>query len=79
MGHWESECVSCREEVLGKNCRFLQGPDTSREDAELIRKAVTSQHPKPITVSPLCSSRALHHARALAVRDVVHSFPPEPG
>ncbi len=29
-----------REDVLGKNCRFLQGPETSREDIISIAKAI---------------------------------------
>ncbi len=29
-----------REEVLGKNCRFLQGPETDRKDIADIRKAL---------------------------------------
>ncbi|KAK9831773.1 hypothetical protein WJX74_008870 [Apatococcus lobatus] len=39
-----------RDEVLGQNCRFMQGPDTLREDLDTIRRALSSQHPKPITV-----------------------------
>jgi len=31
-----------REEVLGRNCRFLQGTDTSPQKVEMIRKAVAS-------------------------------------
>ncbi len=31
------------EEVLGRNCRFLQGPDTDREQIARIRAAVTDQ------------------------------------
>lgn len=29
-----------RDEVNGRNCRFLQGPDTSREDVARIREAI---------------------------------------
>lgn len=29
-----------REQVLGRNCRFLQGSDTSKEKVDMIRKAV---------------------------------------
>jgi hypothetical protein len=32
-----------REEVLGKNCRFLQGPNTSREAVATLRSAVAAQ------------------------------------
>lgn len=31
------------EEVLGKNCRFLAGPDTQEESRSLLRDAVTQQ------------------------------------
>lgn len=29
-----------KEEVLGKNCRFLQGPDTDKEDTSYIRNSI---------------------------------------
>ncbi|MGE7368374.1 PAS domain-containing protein [Neorhizobium sp. NPDC001467] len=32
-----------REETLGRNCRFLQGPGTNTEDVDKIRKAVASR------------------------------------
>nr|AML76465.1 putative LOV domain-containing protein [Plagiomnium insigne] len=32
-----------REEVLGRNCRFLQGPDTNPEDVQKIRQAVEEE------------------------------------
>ena len=28
------------DEIEGRNCRFLQGPETSRDDVDLIRKAI---------------------------------------
>nr|AHZ63903.1 phototropin [Coleochaete irregularis] len=37
-----------REEVLGRNCRFLQGPDTDKESVKKIREAIDQQ--KEITV-----------------------------
>lgn len=30
-----------REQVLGRNCRFLQGPETSKEKVEMIRKGLS--------------------------------------
>ncbi|MCU0886632.1 MAG: ATP-binding protein [Rubritepida sp.] len=36
------------EEVLGRNCRFLQGAGTEREAVRAIRRAMTEQ--KPVTV-----------------------------
>lgn len=33
------------DDVVGKNCRFLQGPDTDRSAAETIRRAITDQQP----------------------------------
>ena len=32
-----------REEIIGRNCRFLQGPDTSREDVAAIRAAIAEE------------------------------------
>ena len=40
-----------RAEVVGRNCRFLQGPDTSRYSVELIREAVRSE--REITIEML--------------------------
>nr|AML76589.1 putative LOV domain-containing protein [Akebia trifoliata] len=37
-----------REEILGRNCRFLQGPDTNQETVSKIRDAIREQ--KEITV-----------------------------
>ncbi len=33
------------EEVLGRNCRFLQGPRTDRETVQEIREALAEQRP----------------------------------
>nr|AML78517.1 putative LOV domain-containing protein [Streptocarpus ionanthus] len=32
-----------REDILGKNCRFLQGPETDRETVSMIRDAIDKQ------------------------------------
>ena len=40
-----------RADVVGRNCRFLQGPDTSRHSVELIREAVRSE--REITIEML--------------------------
>nr|AML78154.1 putative LOV domain-containing protein [Philonotis fontana] len=32
-----------REEVVGRNCRFLQGPDTNPEDVQKIRQAIEEE------------------------------------
>nr|AML78035.1 putative LOV domain-containing protein [Cathaya argyrophylla] len=37
-----------REEILGKNCRFLQGPETDRDTVQQIRDAIRDQ--REITV-----------------------------
>jgi PAS domain S-box-containing protein len=34
-----------RDEVLGRNCRFLQGPETDRETIRLIREAIQKREP----------------------------------
>src|ERR1700761_1976234 len=31
-----------REEILGRNCRFLQGPESNRDDILRIREAVAA-------------------------------------
>ncbi|MBB5744517.1 histidine kinase dimerization/phosphoacceptor domain -containing protein [Brevundimonas variabilis] len=33
-----------RDEIIGQNCRFLQGPDTSREAVANIRSALAEEH-----------------------------------
>ncbi|MCO5563403.1 hypothetical protein L7F22_017044 [Adiantum nelumboides] len=40
-----------REEILGRNCRFLQGPDTNRETVKQIRDAIDND--REITVQLL--------------------------
>ncbi|HEY8564577.1 MAG TPA: PAS domain-containing protein [Beijerinckiaceae bacterium] len=32
-----------REEILGRNCRFLQGPETDQRDVDRIREAIANQ------------------------------------
>ena len=31
------------EEVIGRNCRFLQGPDTDEKSTEIIREAIRNE------------------------------------
>lgn len=38
------------DEALGRNCRFLQGPDTSQEAIESIRAAIRAQTPITIDI-----------------------------
>jgi len=38
------------DEVLGKNCRFLQGPDTDPETIELIRQGIKHQREVNVTI-----------------------------
>ena len=40
------------EEVIGRNCRFLQGPETDPADIDTIRKAVAG-HPDPLVMELL--------------------------
>lgn len=40
-----------REEILGRNCRFLQGPDTDRAVVDQIRDAIAAR--RDITVQLL--------------------------
>ncbi|CAA9476389.1 MAG: Serine phosphatase RsbU, regulator of sigma subunit, partial [uncultured Solirubrobacteraceae bacterium] len=39
-----------REEVLGRNCRFLQGPDTDQAEIARLRRAVADEEPVTIEV-----------------------------
>lgn len=43
--------LSHREEVVGRNCRFLQGPATSEDDVTQIREALTADPPHAVTVT----------------------------
>jgi len=38
------------EQVLGRNCRFLQGPDTDRRTVDEIRKALQEQRPVSVDI-----------------------------
>lgn len=33
------------EEIVGRNCRFLQGPDTDRDEVRLLRDAIEAREP----------------------------------
>lgn len=39
-----------REEVVGRNCRFLQGPETSKEDIEKMKKAIAGEEKVMLTL-----------------------------
>ena len=39
-----------QQEVIGKNCRFLQGPETDKEDIEKMRKAIAAKEPITLTL-----------------------------
>nr|AML77325.1 putative LOV domain-containing protein [Torreya nucifera] len=39
-----------RDEVLGKNCRFLQGPDTNQADIEKIRQSIEVDQPCTVRI-----------------------------
>ncbi len=43
-----------REEVLGRNCRFLQGPDTDPASVDRIREAVATAEPIEIDIRNYC-------------------------
>lgn len=44
---------TARSEVVGRNCRFLQGPGTDPATVEQLRQALASDPPRPITVTLL--------------------------
>lgn len=39
-----------REEIIGRNCRFLQGPDTDRENLDLLKSAVVEKREITVTL-----------------------------
>ncbi|DBA87821.1 TPA: hypothetical protein ACH3X1_004819 [Trebouxia sp. C0004] len=39
-----------RDAVVGRNCRFLQGPQTDKVEVQRMRDAITAEPPQPITV-----------------------------
>nr|AML79635.1 putative LOV domain-containing protein [Lagarostrobos franklinii] len=39
-----------RDEVLGKNCRFLQGQDTDQEDVSKIRQSIEAEQPCTVRI-----------------------------
>ncbi|MFA1609482.1 PAS domain S-box protein [Halobellus rubicundus] len=39
-----------REEVIGRNCRFLQGADTSDETVARLRRAIDAERPVSVTI-----------------------------
>lgn len=39
-----------QQEVIGKNCRFLQGPETSKEDTEKMKKAIVNKEKVIVTL-----------------------------
>ncbi|KAL3158315.1 hypothetical protein ABBQ38_010559 [Trebouxia sp. C0009 RCD-2024] len=42
-----------RDAVVGRNCRFLQGPQTDNAEVKRLRDAMTADPPRPITVKLL--------------------------
>lgn len=70
-----------REEVVGRNCRFLQGPGTDSNEVARLRAAITAVPPKPVTVTLLNYTRegepfwnALHVAPIRDADGVVEFF-----
>ena len=47
-----SKCA-CRDAVVGRNCRFLQGPQTDKAEVKRMRDAMSADPPRPITVKLL--------------------------
>ena len=39
-----------RDQVIGRNCRFLQGPRTDPKQVAIIREAVTREHEASVTI-----------------------------
>ena len=45
--------LACRDAVVGRNCRFLQGPQTDQAEVKRLRDAMAADPPRPITVKLL--------------------------
>lgn len=45
--------LSCRDAVVGRNCRFLQGPQTDQAEVKRLRDAMAADPPRPVTVKLL--------------------------
>jgi PAS domain S-box-containing protein len=42
---FEKQTLYSAEEVVGRNCRFLQGPNTDKETVKLIKNSINSNRP----------------------------------
>ena len=38
----------CREEVVGRNCRFLQGPGTDPAEVQKLREGLAAERPTTV-------------------------------
>lgn len=47
---WRAACCCCREEVVGRNCRMLQGPGTDPEAVARLREALAAVRPVTVTL-----------------------------
>lgn len=52
-----------REEILGRNCRFLQGEDRDQPEIDRIREAVRERHPVTVTLRNYRRDGTLFHNR----------------
>ena len=41
-----------RDFVVGRNCRFMQGPGTDAQEVRMVRQALDDPQPRPFTVRP---------------------------
>ena len=48
-----TELCWCREQVLGRNCRFLQGAQTDTAEVQRMRDAMAADPPRAVTVKLL--------------------------
>ena len=51
--------VGTRDFVLGRNCRFMQGPQTDRVKVKEMRRALDDTSLRPFTVSSVFSQARL--------------------
>ena len=62
-------------EVIGRNCRFLQGPSTDPQAVQQIREALAAQPPRPATVTLLNYRRPDASGHAQPFYNCLHIAP----
>lgn len=54
--------MMCRDQVVGRNCRFLQGPGTDPEQVKRLREGIAAGGPVTVRMHAQFRTRILQHA-----------------